>query len=439
MKTSDLREDKEITDWFSGLKASANTKQAYFQALQSYTDWTGKTPLELLEEAEAEVRAGKLMRERKIRSYLTQFREYLDSQELAPLTVKSRMTGVLSFYKYNNIDLPVIPKSALKAKPQQKRREIPTKEDIRHILNFADPLEKSLVLVGVSSGLSITEISNLKIKDFMDGLDEETGITTLNLVRQKVNYSFTTFLSPEATKVVQAYLDWRNREAKTENKTQQKQLLKQKVTSKDGYLFINRVISDEYLTTKKEKDKEKLRKLTPVAIMGIYRRLNEEAGKSAPNGEYNLVRSHNFRRFFNSALLNAGAQQFVVDYFLGHTLDSTHDAYYRSNPNELKKIYSQYIPYITVAKALDISESPEYQEIKRENQILQAETAKHVVERSELQDLREQLEIANSDRIELEKNIDLIIQEKMAQALKELDESMERLRNNMKQLPFEGL
>ena len=47
---------------------------------------------------------------------------------------------------------------------------------------------------------------------------------------------------------------------------------------------------------------------------------------------------------------------------------------------------------MTIQKELDISESPEYLRIKQENQILQAETARHVVERSELQDLREEME-----------------------------------------------
>jgi len=51
------------------------------------------------------------MRERTIWIYFPKFRESLEAQELAPLTIKSRMTGVCSFYKSNNIELPVLPKS----------------------------------------------------------------------------------------------------------------------------------------------------------------------------------------------------------------------------------------------------------------------------------------------------------------------------------------
>ena len=52
----------------------------------------------------------------------------------------------------------------------------------------------------------------------------------------------------------------------------------------------------------------------------------------------------------------------------------------------------QYMPFLIIEKELDVSESPEYQKIKQDNQILQAETARHVVERSELQDLRAEIE-----------------------------------------------
>jgi integrase len=332
------------------------------------------------------VRAGKLMRERNIKAYFSDYREELEKKGIAPLTVKGRMTVISSFYKSNNIDLPVIPRSINKAKPQKKRRAIPTKEDLQYVLDFCDPLERALLLVGVSSGLAINEISELTVGDFLDGYDEETGVTTLNLIRKKVNYEFTTFLSREASKAVKAYLDWRGREGVNTD-----HLMKQRVTTKEGYLFISRAVPDEFLKIKKEKDKEKLRQLDVQSIMGIYRRLSEEANKSAPYGEWNLLRSHNMRRFFNSQLLNANASVFFVDFCMGHTLDAVHDGYFRCKPDELKKTYLQYEPYITIQKEVDISESPEYLRIKQENQILQGETARHIVERSELQELRAEI------------------------------------------------
>jgi hypothetical protein len=58
-------------------------------------------------------------------------------------------------------------------------------------------VEKAILLTGVASGLSAQEIIKLKSKDFTKGYDPETEITTLKLRREKVNFDFITFLSPE--------------------------------------------------------------------------------------------------------------------------------------------------------------------------------------------------------------------------------------------------
>lgn len=127
------------------------------------------------------------MRSRKIRTYLTDFRKSLQDAGKAPLTVKGHMSGVKSFYKINDIQLPILAKEG-RAKPLEKHKEIPTKEDLQAVLKICDLLEKAIVLVGVSSGSSSNEILNLKVKDFKKGYDHVTQVTTLELRRQKVQF-----------------------------------------------------------------------------------------------------------------------------------------------------------------------------------------------------------------------------------------------------------
>jgi hypothetical protein len=121
---------------------------------------------------------------------MTDFREILESQKLAPLTVKKRLTAVKSFYKNYNILIPVLPRSTTKAKAELKRKQLPTKEELQEALMVCNPLEKALLLVGVSSGLSAIDICNLKISDFEKGLDKKTNITTLKGTRIKTDYDF---------------------------------------------------------------------------------------------------------------------------------------------------------------------------------------------------------------------------------------------------------
>lgn len=397
MKSNELRDDTYIKNWLSGIGAKPNTKLIYVDCLRSYTEFLKKTPEQIIIESEEDIKSGKLMRERRIVNDLREFREHLDSSDIAPMSIKSRLTGVRSFYNYYNIQLPVLPRSATKARPQTKHREIPNKNDIRDILNIADPLEKTIVLTGVASGLAINEISNLKVQEFLDGYDKETEITTLHLIREKVGYEFYTFLTPEASRAVLAYLEFRNRTSERNNALMQEHLQKQRVNYDNkgkaiGYLFIGRYIPSEFLTLKNRKEAEELRKLEPRSIQKIYRELSERARKASPSGEWNLIRSHNIRRLYNSTMLANRAELFFVDFTMGHQIDSTRDAYYRADPKALREEYKKYIPYLTIQKELNISESPEFLKIKSENEILARETARATVERVEIQELKKELD-----------------------------------------------
>jgi hypothetical protein len=163
-------------------------------------------------------------------------------------------------------------------------------------------------------------------------------------------------------------------------------LRKQKVTA-HSYLFIKQLVSPEYEVS----EDEEIRKLTSPLINQIYRSVVEKAGKNTGLNKWNYIRAHSVRKYFNSALLNAGADSFFSEFLMGHKLDQTQEAYFQAQPEKLKETYKKYIPFLTIQKALDISESDEYKNIKNENDILRAETARHIVERKEIQEARKMI------------------------------------------------
>jgi integrase len=183
--------------------------------MQAYTNFTEMSPLELIDEAEAEIEARIKPRKQKIKTRITGFREYLEKKDLAPLSVENRITGVRSFYKANDIIIPELQRRESTARVLEVHKGVPTKEAIRKVLEIADPLEKAIILTGVSSGLEVNEICDLKISDFRNGYDKETGITTLSLRREKKQVDFITFLTPEASSAITDYLAYRERKPKT--------------------------------------------------------------------------------------------------------------------------------------------------------------------------------------------------------------------------------
>jgi integrase len=306
------------------------------------------------------------------------------------------MNGIKSFYKSAYLSVPELPRMGT-IEPQPENVVFITKEEIREVLNIADPLEKAVVLVGVSSGLAATDICNLKVGDFKKGYDEKTKITTLKLTRIKTGVKFTTFLSPEASTAVLNYLKYRDRQPKRRTKERLDETEKQHITRDEGYLFIVRHVRNQYLNIpeneidKQWREREMIRKIDDNVFAHIYAKLAEKCQKCNSKG-WSVVRSHNMRKFFNSTLVNAGLEYIFVDYMMGHKPDAVDGAYTNHDPDKLKKRYMEYIPHITITDELNVFENPQYQQVLRENETLAKETAKLIINKSEYDALNAKLQ-----------------------------------------------
>lgn len=403
----DILDDPKLKLWLSGYGEKPATQRNYMVAMKLYIEYIKKSPSEIIDEAKKDIREGKFIDERAIFTDLNLYAAHLRDREISPKSRAAYLAGVRSFYKYFYIDVPKV--RAGSNKTLEINKPIPTKEDLQIVLSVSDPLTKAIVLTGVSSGLSKNEIQNLRIIEYKRGYDPETEICTLQLRREKTDTDFVTFLDPEATRAINAYLEFRGRKISHKDKMRDVQLKKQRITSDEGYLFIMQKISDDYLYT----NDESLRKLSTNAFFDIYQSISVKVGMCAGGGNWNLIRSHNMRRYFNSALLNAGADSFFVEFLMGHTLDDTRAAYFRASPEKLREQYIKYIPYLAIQKELNVVESPEYKKLKSENEILARENVRATVENAEIIELREKIrkiEEVNRDIYELRKLQKILMQ-----------------------------
>ncbi|MBE0428186.1 MAG: tyrosine-type recombinase/integrase [Nitrospirae bacterium] len=414
MEIDELKKEPLIIEWFANIEAAEHTRRNFLQGMRYYTNFIKKTPNELLEEAENEIKNGILMRKRKIRGYILTFREWLKGREYAPKTIHNHIVAVKSFYKSFDIDLPQLNSkkqfSTLATEENSRRLE---KEDIKEVLKYANVRNRAIILTLASSGLSQSDLLDLTVGNFKKGLDEKTMIITLQLRRIKTRYDFITFLSPEATKAVLDYLEYRDRRPK--NPRNQSYIIaweKRRIRSDGDYLFCSSYIPGSYLETFDEKE----RRLTPEGLMDMFRELAKKAGLDTEKGQWQIVRAHNLRKFFNSQLLNNGADIFFTDFLMGHKIDSVHEAYFRADPKKLKDRYMRYLPYLALTDTETyIIETEEYTNLKVENQELRKQIQEIKYELDSQKDLDKSLSSELESRIEelIEKRAQEILESRL--------------------------
>lgn len=379
MEIKELEQDPKIVEWFVYVKPKDSTKLTYLCNIQLYCNYLNMSPSELINEADIEAESNVLLKKRKIKTYLTNYINHLNNLNISPNTRKIRLATVKSFYRKNDVELPAIPRNDVIS--LRENIPIPTKEDLQKALNKSHILGKAIILIGVSSGLASDDIRNLKVSDFKNGYDPKTQITTLKLRRGKTNVDFVTFLSPEASKAVLEYLEFRNnRMSKREGIKRERQLNNQRVKSNNDYLFINQRVPKSYTET----GNDKYRKLERNTFMEIYRAISDTCKMSSEKGKCNILRSHNLRRYFYSTLTNHGCNAVIVEFLMGHKLPENQSGYYRGNVAELQTIYRKYVPYLTIQKEFDISESPIFLKMKERNEELEKDNYIKNVERDEL-------------------------------------------------------
>ncbi len=286
-------EDEYVKIWFDEIEAEPRTIENYSHALYLFCEFTGKTPKELIEEAESEIRAGIPLRHRRIKRYLPEFGNWVQEdfkakrgREIAPKTLKDRLAGVRSFYKAFEIEIPRNQKKINRAEALPENGEIPTIEMVKEALTVASIRDRAVVLSMLASGMGDSEILSVKVGDFIRGrgydprligrseegirrwvseekrkvseaIDENDlkhGITTLKARRKKTGQDFFTFLTPEATLAILDYLEWRNRKPTLENYRGkymkgviQEGYEKRKIRSTGDFIFARNNIPDEFL------------------------------------------------------------------------------------------------------------------------------------------------------------------------------------------------
>lgn len=432
-----IRNDEILQSWLREVKnRSPRTIKSYMLGISRYVKFTGMSLKALKTEAEEDQRARLMPNETRLLQHLIDFKEYLDYEtDMVPNTVYTRISGVKAFYDAFYINVPDI-HNLETPQPMAENIKHITVDNVRDVLLACDQLERALVLVGCSSGMAATDICNLKIKDFKEWYDPETGTTAMPLIRSKTKVPFIGCLTPEASDAVWEYLKYRDRQPKRISQERIEQTTKQHVTSDDGYLFVLRKVPQKYLDESIQmtwQEREDLRKIDAEnTYPHIFARVAEKCQMYSMEG-WSIVRSHNFRKFFSDTLLNNHIDSFFVYRLLAHKQKSSDAPYYTPDVERVRAKYiKECVALLTIQKEYDFTKSPVYKEMQKEKAAMQAEIEKLKQENLEQYQYNTVLEGEVQDALSLrEELIAQAVRAELAKIYKDLGDSNERIKKGI--------
>jgi integrase len=355
MHCEDLENFETVTEWFDELgiidNEKQNSKRNHLHALKKYVAFTGMNPDELIAEADNEQDSIAKYKNRKIKKYLTDFRNFLTSEGYSPNYVRLNLYSITSFYK--NHEINILSKKGEKARPLAVNNKQLTKEIIVDVLNKSSIKQRAIILAIVSSGLSSIDLRHLPLKTYQDGYNPETEVCTLYLRRHKSEVDFVTFFNQEATRMIELYL--KDRQVESE------------------YLFCT---SDGI-------------QYDVQAFCKIFRDLSKRCEIHSIN-EFNIFRAHNLRKLFKQTLQNKNVNNQMIEMWMGHDLGGVGDAYSRYSPAQLET-YMSVMHLLYIEKQMDVTSTPEYIELEKKAKQLEIEAEKNKVERYEHESVKKQL------------------------------------------------
>ena len=264
------------------------------------------------------------------------FRDYLTKNHIGN-TITDSISKIKTFYHYNRVTIPFIP--PLNSKYVNKNdlisfEDLPTKDELRLAMQFADDDLKMWIMVIISSGASRCEAKSMtnrtlfegtrayhKKDNFHDALKylarNNNVVCTCKLVRQKTDKPYYTFLNPECVQ----------------------RIAKIKLRHEDFDLDAP------------------LLKYNLNHVNHKFKKLNDYLGFGEVGG-YARLRPHMLRKF-NSTYLTQGSFEGnllgmdSVDLLHGRGKNKTRQAYYKDNPDFLKFEYIKAMSNISLYRRYD--------------------------------------------------------------------------------------
>lgn len=340
-RIQEIKELKVVQNWIEGLRE--NSRKNYLNALAEFCNVIEKTPDEILTIAFQEQRDRVPPWEQQIEDWFKAYKNYFyEKPGCSKSTSTSRRNIVSNFFHFYKLATPTD-----SIRREKDRLTIPnerkglTKKELLEAIEQAKQIKiKALLFTQATSGLSMSDVLKITIKQFKEGLiqlDDERQICRIQQKRVKTGREHYTFISFEAVEMIQKYL--------------KRERGKYKLT---WPLFAS--------------EKNSPNQYSVNGYLTALSRLNEMLGWTTEKWKFNKLTSHMLRKFFETQLTDASMINDHLIHLMGWKhKDSLKATYYLAHPEELERSYIKHLDYLTLENLETLTiESKEYKELKEQ-------------------------------------------------------------------------
>jgi len=309
---------ESVQRWLSYVAAErfgerASTNHTYLRFLEEFCRFAGKTPDKLIAERQRESKSEDEMERRKHEEMAMSFVNFLvQERKLAPGSARLALAAVRSFYKHNYSPL-VLRGPRLGWKVRTKRP--PTREELRNLVKVAStPLHGAIIIFLSQTGMSISDALQVTYGQVAEQLEAGASPVHLSVLRQKTKVQYDTFFGGEASEALK-----------------------------------------EYLTSRPNIDgSEPLFPIGDRAVDHFLQLASVRAGIDP------TMSAHCLRKFFVTQLKMAGCNESLVEYWVGHKLAGSKEAYFIPSVEGQREVYRKYEASLSIGS----EEKPSIDELR---------------------------------------------------------------------------
>ena len=242
----------------------------------------------------------------KATQHLDQYYMQLKAEQKAPKTVGVWIAMIKSFYRVNNIVLPLTRKLGGKGR---SRDRAPTPDELQRVVDIADLRGKVIITMQALGSFREGTLSQLRYRHIKH--DYERDVIPIHVhveaeITKGKYHDYDTFLGKEAADYLRAYLEERQK------------------GSPCGKIPPETISDDTPLIRDRRSKAPK-----PVYPGQIYDEVHKLYYKTGLLGEKRFnryeVRPHSIRKFFRTQLAALGVDRDYIEYMMGHTISTYHD------------------------------------------------------------------------------------------------------------------